>query len=90
MNETIKALEIVEAEFGFQADRLSKRSDANGSENENDHLADLRQGYEGGARYARILRNYHEGRIGQRRPDAIVSESIDAQGRSIAFTGDGE
>lgn len=79
----------MEAEFGFQADRLSKRDGASGSDNENEHLADLKQGYESGARYARILKNYHEGRlVNPRRIDP--ASDIDAQGRSAAFTEDGE
>lgn len=93
LKETIRALEIVEAEFGFQANRLSRRSNVNGSDNENDHLANLRQGYDLCARYTRILRNYHEGRFRQPRrvdPTAGAEPTIDAMGRAMAYTEDGE
>jgi hypothetical protein len=86
--ETINALEIVEAEFGFQADRLKTKVEAS-TEQEREHFEDLQRGYEKSARYARILLNYHRGRMGSSRARQVAS-GIDRRGNSGAHTGDGE
>lgn len=65
IEKVIEACEIVEAELKFHADRLARNVDpANPSEDE--HLADVRQGYRNAARYVGILRHYQEGRVNAR------------------------
>jgi hypothetical protein len=92
LRETIRALEVAEAEYLFQADRLANRTDAT-TDQEREHLADLEQGYRSAARYSRILLNYHEGRARLRdvRPsNAAQDEAIDRTGRATAYTSDRE
>ncbi len=84
--ETIRALEVTEAEFLFQADRLEGVREE--TQNEGEHLADLQEGYTRGARYARILINYHTGRMSRRGVETEpASPSIDARGRARAYGG---
>lgn len=85
LNETIRALEISEAETLFQAERLAHRVVA-GTEQEIEHLSDLQDGYTDAARYLRILINYHRGRLvrNERRRDG--DDSIDSKGRASAVT----
>jgi hypothetical protein len=87
LTEVVKALEIVEQEFGFQAERLTRAVQAS-TENEREHQADLAVGYQTGARYAGILRRYHEGRLRRRESPYRQDSSIDASGRAVAHVGD--
>jgi hypothetical protein len=97
LREIVRAFEIVEAEFRFQAHRLERTVTAD-TENEEGHLADLRRGYGQGAKYAGILLNYHKGRLtrmGQRgfervEPIEDTSDDVSAEGRARPFTTDTE
>jgi hypothetical protein len=87
LGATIAALEIAEAELTFQADRLGNRTKPS-TELESEHLADLKEGYEKGARYVGILLNYHKGRMSLPRRTRAEGNTVDHEGTSGAYVRD--
>jgi hypothetical protein len=88
MRRIVEALEIVEQEFLFHAERLERAVEPT-TEDETTHHDDLRKGYRESAKYAGILRKYHQGRM-QRRGHGRsepAERSIDDSGRSSAYLG---
>lgn len=79
LEATIDALSVTIAELNFQEDRLAIRRAK--TEQEAEHLADLRAGYERAAHYLGILLKYHAARRAVARGTTTDAESrVDARG----------
>lgn len=90
LRQTIRSLEVSEAELLFQADRLANRPRTDTAQ-EGEHLADLEKGYREAAKYTRILINYHEGRANRgmnSRGRPLPDDGIDGRGNARANTTD--
>jgi hypothetical protein len=86
----IESLAVAESEMRFQVRRLEQHVRPRTAEEEKYH-SDLKEGYRTGARYAAILRRYHEGRLaggGRNTPyrDTEQPSGIDDRGVVGAFT----
>ena len=68
----VDALRVTEAELAFQVKRLTGLVNARTQEEQQYH-DELRTGYEGAARYVRVLRRYHEGRLERLQDDGRVT-----------------
>jgi hypothetical protein len=79
----IGALNIVEAEFRFHADRLERHVEPD-TDSERDHLRDLATGYRSAAHHCGILRRYQEGRV-RREGAAVEEDGVDEAGRAGAY-----
>jgi hypothetical protein len=89
VREIVRALEIVEAEFAFQADRIRQRVPRPGeSENMNsDHLPRLAAGYDEASQHAKMLRRYHRGRL--ERAEAANASGISETDQRDAISSSG-
>jgi hypothetical protein len=86
VRKIVESAEIMEAELLFQADRLKQ---SGSTENEDEHFADLRRGYESAARYVGILKRYQQGRLekqqqgGERERESAMPTGLDARHRAL-------
>ncbi len=87
VRELVEALEVVEAELGFQATRLRVQNSGD-SDKERDHLIDLMGGYLVAYRYVGILKRYHSGRVDRRESSVPQADGVSADGRVAAVVTD--
>jgi hypothetical protein len=87
MGEVVRALEVTEAELGFQVTRLlSRLQEPSLGTGERSHLLDLLSGYGVSRRYLAILLRYHRGRQEGVRGVTRDHAPFDPDGSARAFT----